>query len=228
MKTRVLLSMVLALAPLSSMADGFDGPYLAATIGAATAEDQGGEHYRANSASDGLSSDNTLDGTLYSLAAGYDKVFENGLLLGLVAEMEGRSGSSGTAYQRENGAVYDVNYKTRSKLSSVFSLRARLGYVVASKALLYATAGYAAARVERTYYDSYPPAEAQAHSTWQNGWTAGIGGEYLCGKNLSAGVEYRYSDYGTDRVDVGLWRGRFYENQKLTDQSLRLSLAYRF
>ena len=35
MKARVLATMALALAPLSSMADGIDGPYLAATIGAA-------------------------------------------------------------------------------------------------------------------------------------------------------------------------------------------------
>lgn len=228
MKKHIFLAIAFTLAPIASLAEGFNGPYVGAVLGGASAEDKGTEYYRSNATRDGLTSKSTPSGVLYGLSAGYDKTFGNNILLGVAADYEGRGGSSDKAPQKESGVVYDANYSVTSKLTSLASLRVRLGYVIDHQALLYATAGYASARVKRTYHDDYPPAEAESHAKWQDGWTAGVGGEYLFTKNLSAAVEYRYSDFGSDRVDVGLWGARYYEKQKLSEETLRLQLSYRF
>lgn len=228
MKKNIFLAIAFALAPIISLAEGFNGPYVSAVVGATSAEDKGSEYYRSKDTKDGLTSKNKPSGVLYGLSAGYDKIFGNNILLGVAADYEGRGGSRDSSYQKENGVVYDANYSVTSKITSLASLRARVGYVIDNQALLYATAGYTSARVKRTYHDDYPPAEAESHAMWQDGWTAGVGGEYLFTKKLSATVEYRYSDFGSERVNVGLWHARFYEKQKLSEETLRLSLSYRF
>ena len=43
---------------------------------------------------------------------------------------------------------------------------------------------------------------------------------------MSAGVEYRYSDYGSEDVDANMW-GEYYK-QELTEESLRVSVNYLF
>ena len=40
-------------------------------------------------------------------------------------------------------------------------------------------AGYTAARIKRTYYDFRAPASEETHTKWQDGWTLGLGAEFM-------------------------------------------------
>lgn len=226
MRKAFYLGAIAASIPLVSFAGDFDGFYGKALLGAASAKDQGTEYRLTTSEPNGLETKASMKGGLYGLAAGFNKKLDNQLLLGLELDYEGRGGVHDTDYQRENGAIYSTNYQVKSSLNEVLSLRTRLGYVFENKALVYATAGYTAARIKRTYYDFRAPASEETHTKWQDGWTLGLGAECLISKSLSLGAEYRYADFGKDRVDVAMW-SRF-EKQKLSEHSIRVGLAYHF
>ena len=71
------------------------------------------------------------------------------------------------------------------------SLRARLGLDVGSGFLPYITGGVAFAGLSRTDTSSV------VESVTAVGWTAGVGVEYMLTDNLSAKLEYRYTDFGS-------------------------------
>jgi opacity protein-like surface antigen len=88
------------------------------------------------------------------------------------------------------------------------SARARLGVDV-DGILPYAEAGVAFAN-----------ASAAGDGNTQTGWTAGLGMEFKMADQVSANVDYRYSDYGD-----GTYAG---ESVGLTDNTLRAGLNYHF
>ena len=75
------------------------------------------------------------------------------------------------------------------------SLRARLGYDV-NPFMVYATAGVAATRAKVS-------SPAGSDSNTHLGWTAGAGVEGFVTEDITARVEYRYSDYGSETYNVG-------------------------
>jgi len=81
------------------------------------------------------------------------------------------------------------------------SLRGRAGVAV-DTALFYGTAGVAFAGATATVT---PPAGGTTgtHSDNFVGWTAGAGAEFLVTDNLTAKVEYSYTDYGTRTAPAG-------------------------
>lgn len=86
------------------------------------------------------------------------------------------------------------------------SLRARLGLDLDS-VLPYVELGVAFANVN----------ENNVGAAVRTGWTAGAGVEFWLADQLSANVEYRYSDYGTGAAGT-----------RLTDNSVRVGLNYHF
>ena len=88
------------------------------------------------------------------------------------------------------------------------SIRTRLGYLVTSDLLLYATGGVAwqSIEVSGTCQHSFSdpicidavgePFDTQTNTKTLTGWTAGVGVEKILGNWLLRG-EYRYSDFGT-------------------------------
>jgi outer membrane immunogenic protein len=80
---------------------------------------------------------------------------------------------------------------TKATLSYLGTVRARLGYAF-DRALLYATGGFA---YGGGTVKSFTPPVGSADQTTV-GWTVGAGIEYAIWHNLSAKIEYRYTDLG--------------------------------
>lgn len=220
-----LIPLVIALVPLTSFAEGFSGPYVGASLGYVSAEDKGTGHNQGSSSTNGWTHKPTPSGASFGLLGGYSWQLNNGLLLGLEADYEGRAENSERVHQQFHG-VTDTDFAATSKLLSAASVRARVGYQLNQPTQIYATAGYALAEVKRTLHDFRWPETTESHTNWQGGWTAGIGAEYMLTKNLSSRLEYRYSDYGKKEIQANLW-GEYYK-EKLTEHAVKVGVSYYF
>lgn len=214
------------LLPAIAFAAGpFDGPYAGIYTGHFTAEDKGVGHDRSTGAINGWTHKPEPKGFQFGLVGGYNRALDNGIVLGLEADIEGRNKNSDRDFQKHNG-VTDTDFTVSSKISSAASLRARLGYQLGTQTLLYATAGYAAASVTRTMRTQFSPFNKESHSAIQGGWTAGFGLDYALSGGLSARLEYRHTDYGNKKVAANLW-GEFYK-QELREDAVRIGINYQF
>jgi outer membrane immunogenic protein len=79
------------------------------------------------------------------------------------------------------------------------SVRARLGYAV-DDVLFYGTAGWAISNID---YGVTVPSDTFSDSLTHNGWTAGAGAELAVTDQLTARLEYRYTDFGAEALTVG-------------------------
>jgi len=111
-------------------------------------------------------------------------------------------------WSNEQGHYTSVPTDT-SRINWSGSVRGRLGYD-AGQFLPYAEAGVAFAAEDENY--------GTDHNSTFVGWTAGAGVEFKLTDTLSANVEYRYSDYGTQVVTGS--------NVTLTDNTIRLGINY--
>lgn len=224
MKRIVLLASLLA--PLPTLAAGFEGAYAGLYTGYAWAEDQGTSYSQFNQQKTGWTQETNPDGAQYGALGGYNWLLQNHWLVGVEADYEGRIDGSDSNYQKFHGTT-DTGYSTTSEITTAGSLRARAGYLPSDDLLLFATAGYAYAQVDREWADNQFLNRSESHSNGQGGWTVGAGAEYLLNEALSARLEYRYADYGTQKdIGVDMWSEEY--NQRLTEQSVRLGAAYHF
>lgn len=118
------------------------------------------------------------DGFAYGGQIGYD--FNLGsAVLGLETSITGRSGTNRfPTFDLEAGRTINVT--------------ARAGWLVTPDGLLYARGGYSNARFSITN-----PAGASEN---RDGYTVGAGFEQMLTRNVSARIEYNYSDYGNDQL----------------------------
>jgi len=96
------------------------------------------------------------------------------------------------------------------------SVRARVG-VDLNPVLLYGTAGIAASNAEMKDATS-------SDDKTMVGWTAGVGAETFVTNNITARVEYRYSDYGKKNFNLASGTAR----SGLEDHSVRVGLGVKF
>ncbi|HMO27871.1 outer membrane beta-barrel protein [Enterovirga sp.] len=107
------------------------------------------------------------------------------------------------------------------------SIRGTLGYAV-DRVLFYATGGAAfGARPGVGYNGQWNYNWGGAGSSSRTGWTVGGGIKYAFQQNWSAGIEYRYSDYGTNN-NTGPWGFNPGGNARLTENAVRATLSYHF
>lgn len=97
------------------------------------------------------------------------------------------------------------------------SLRGRLGYDMGAF-MPYVTAGLAGTQVK--YSDGL-----DSNSKFRLGWTAGVGTETMLTKNISARIEYRYSDFG--KKDIALGESTL-SGSALKSQDIRVGIGYKF
>ncbi|PTM53497.1 outer membrane protein [Phreatobacter oligotrophus] len=138
----------------------------------------------------------------------------NSLVLGVVADVEA-SGINGN----DGGSGGDVN-GVRHRWNA--SLRGRVGFAV-DQALIYATGGFAYMNAQGTQ-TSRAPNEFIGFNT--TGWTAGAGVEYAFTPNLTARVEYRYTDYSAKTVIFPV--SGYSERIRPQIHAVRLGVSYLF
>ncbi|MBF7729370.1 outer membrane protein [Pseudomonas sp. N040] len=138
------------------------------------------------------------------------------------------------------GPPVDGYTNVEAKTNWSGDLRGRAGYLVQPDMLLYAAAGVAFTQLDTTVTcpadtNVCNPAFGEiSYSDSQNatGWLAGVGFEATVSDNLTARIEYLYSDYGTVDMDgipaVDNRSFGFNGDVDLTSQSLTAGLAYQF
>ena len=118
------------------------------------------------------------DGLAYGGQIGYDLNLGGGVI-GIETSLTGRTGSNRfPTFDLEPGRTLNVT--------------ARAGFLVSPRALLYARGGYSNAR----FSVSNPAGPTEK----REGYTVGGGYEQMLSRNVSARVEYNYSDYGNDTL----------------------------
>ena len=163
---------------------------------------------------------NTASGVVYGGHLGFNYQFSDSIVAGVEGDLEG---STLYNYAFASGAGFGpYSVETYSNLRA--SARARLGYAV-GHLLLYATAGGAWANFSTTH-NFVTGGNTDASNYSPVGWTLGAGVEYAFMGNLSARLEYRYTDYGSSTIysaTPGLTYG-----ERATEQSVRAGISYRF
>jgi outer membrane immunogenic protein len=132
-------------------------------------------------------------------------------------------GFSASATGTSTFIIFPVTTTGETKLDNLGSVQARLGYAM-GRWLPYVTGGYAFGEGEHTTaVSSFLGTSRFSDSKWYNGWTVGLGAEYAINRRWSVKGEYRYTDLGSETLDVG-----FPTKIKLTNQALDLGVNYRF
>jgi outer membrane immunogenic protein len=200
---------------VSDAGSAWTGPYLGAAFGA------GGAVNTLTASTPSLST--TFDGVggsgvLGSVYGGFDyRITERGVL-GLLAELT-YSGFQGFEWAQAPRAGTSVNMNT----GLGWAVLARAGVLASPSTLLYLVGGYAGQNV---HSDGVATAGGSSFSFSNdqtvNGWTIGPGFETLVGRNWSAKLEYRYTQFGQTTLagtNIPL---------ASSNQAVRAGLSYRF
>src|SRR5262245_32340564 len=182
--------------PASDFGPVWTGFYVGAAFGA------GGAVNKIDTSSPGLAT--TFDGrggsgVLGSVYSGFDYQVSSRGLLGLLAELS-YSGFQGSANSSVPFGGANANINTNTGLG--WEVLARAGILASPATPLYLVGGSAGQNI---HADGFATAGGQSASFSNdrtvNGWTIGPGFETMLSRNLSAKLEYRYSQFG--RLMVG-------------------------
>lgn len=159
-------------------------------------------------------------GVIFGGHLGFNYQFTPHMVAGVEGDGEGSSAHNfGFSYGSGLGP-YSVDIVNNFRAS----IRGRLGYANGHW-LLYTTAGAAWANFVSAH--SFVFAGGADTSTFTPvGWTVGAGAEYAFMGNLSARLEYRYSDYGG--LTVSSQAPGLTYNDRATEHAFRGGVSYRF
>jgi len=142
-----------------------------------------------------------MDGFLGGLHAGYNWQSDS-LVLGVEGDIEyaDLDGDTDIIHSDDGTTNEDVG-DARQEIDWLGSLRLRAGFTF-DRALIYATGGLAVGGVEVSgFIDESDFDDSNSDTEW--GWTLGGGLEYAFTDELSARIEYRYTDLGNSDVEAG-------------------------
>jgi len=174
-------------------------------------------------------------GAVGGVHAGYN--FQTGLaVFGAEADIEL---ASLEARDRRTGSDRFAGFATSSDIKASFqgSLRARLGFAMLDRLMLYGTAGLAFANIENTHTVALPagnifgtPAGLSTakfdETRW--GWTLGAGVEYALMSNWTARFEYRYTNFSAYRNALAMLGPGSFTEQDPDFHTVRVGVSYRF
>jgi outer membrane immunogenic protein len=133
------------------------------------------------------------EGGFVGAQAGFNFVFDNGLMLGAEGDYAlaslNDSGEGGTGF---------FNTHVDLEIEQLASIRARLGMAM-GQWLPFATAGWGWAQADRSTNSLFG---TSSDSNWHDGWTVGVGAEYAINDAWSVKAEYRYYDLGEENYGV--------------------------
>lgn len=136
--------------------------------------------------------DETVDGVVYGVAAGYD--FDlGGVVLGVEGEFSESTG------EQENDESVD-GFSARIQTGRDLYVGGRVGFPVTPSTLVYAKGGYTNTSIEAAYEDEVESFEFDSNV---DGYRLGAGVEQKFGTNLYGKIEYRYSNYDSLDFDDG-------------------------
>lgn len=149
-----------------------------------------------------------IDGASLGLFAGYNKQFNNNLVLGLDASVD---------YNWNETTMSSVFGDIDGKTEWQGAVRGRVGYAV-DRALIYVAAGYAVTRAEAEN------AFLGTTGATYHGYTVGAGVDYAVTDRIFARADYRYNDFGSTDIDVG---GTSIDSN-LSQHTVKLGLGVKF
>lgn len=167
----------LATPALAQEAAPFTGPHVEGLLG----------YDNLSNGSDGV--DDSSDGVLYGVGAGYD--FQLG---SVIAGIEGEYTDSSTKARGRDVDLIGDEYRLNTGRD--LYIGGRIGYAVAPSTMLYAKAGYTNARIKARYNDGLGATFRE--SATLDGFRVGAGIEQkfnLLGPSGFVKAEYRYSNY---------------------------------
>ena len=156
------------------------------------------------------------NGFLGGVHAGFNLQARN-LVFGIETDLEGTN-ISGTGY-----GTFASGHRTN--LDWLGSLRGRLGFA-AGNTLFYGTAGlaYGGVTIDKSAGQGLLP--YATYSDMRTGWTAGAGIEHAFTPNLTARLEYRYTDLGG--ADYTSATTGAADHGNVTSNAVRAGLSYKF
>jgi outer membrane immunogenic protein len=138
------------------------------------------------------------DGFFAGGHAGFNYQFANRFVFGVEGDLAWSNIGSSIS-----STSFGVTASASATIDAIGSLRGRIGYGL-DRVLVYATGGVAFAHNELIASVTIPPVTASISDDRTHiGWTVGGGVEVLVMNNLTAKVEYLYSDYGTQTYFAG-------------------------
>lgn len=183
-------------------AEPFNGPFIGGQVG--WQHDAGKVEIDAVEGRDIELKDNS-DSFVGGVFAGYDAKINPRFVLG---------GEVGVDLGGKTMDVFDA------KARRTIGVSARAGTLISEQTLLYVRGGYANAR----YRFADGPLSMRTN---RDGWLAGAGVEHAIGENMSARLEYRYSDFG-DLTDVARVFNARADDASLDRHQVLVGVAYRF
>ncbi len=163
-------------------AETFDGPYVGVNAGWNRAE-------IADTLGDDIAIDEEVrrDSASFGIYGGYNYRLADKVVLG--AEGGFSINADDDLFALSGGDAVQVQPRYN------FDLSARAGYLVSDKALVFVRGGYVNERVRTEIVSEDELLRAEDNL---DGWSVGGGVEYALTSNISARLEYRYADLGSD------------------------------
>jgi outer membrane immunogenic protein len=189
-----------------AMAEPFNGPYVGAQLG----WQQDKFKATAGAGIDTLTGSDKSNGFSYGAVLGYDYNINGNGIIGLEGTVGGatnklRDGASGT--ELRSGRTIE--------------LAARAGALISKSTLIYARGGWSNARFT-------VPVELGNFSSTRNGWVAGVGIEQALSQNISARVEYDYSQYSRLRGTLDLGEGTAPYSIRPSRNAIKAGVSFHF
>jgi outer membrane immunogenic protein len=160
--------------------------------------------------------DYDADGVVGGVHVGYNAQF-NQIVVGLEGDLEASSVSG------DDAAGGGLGSYSEAELNWQGSIRARLGYAF-DNVLPYITGGVAFGDWDLSAAAPTVLGTVDSSETLV-GWTIGAGVEYAFTQNVTARVEYRYTDYGDENVAIG---NGLTNNVDLDSHAVRVGISYKF
>lgn len=129
-------------------------------------------------------------GFIYGAQAGYNYQFDQ-FVVGLEGDFSGST-------VKGDGSCAGTPARCRTKQDWLASIRARAGYAF-DRLLIYGTGGVAFTQYKND--ETFPQAVSWGDST-RTGWTVGLGVEYAVTDHITAGVEWKYYDFGDKKENA--------------------------